>query len=168
MRTRGTRARYEPARCEILTQLRFRVPSMRGQSAVGVRAFLAWMTWQNAELPRAVRRPMAWSWLGWSGAAVVVVAAVLGLFTGRLSGTGALLAFGLTWPACGWGLMYQFRARRAVRHASSADNLLCPACLYDLRHVGSTGACPECGRWFDRATVQSMWAEAGWRFDRDG
>lgn len=50
------------------------------------------------------------------------------------------------------------RVRQAVQVAAGRA---CLACVYDLRGMGDTGACPECGRHFDIAADQCSWKHAG-------
>jgi len=46
------------------------------------------------------------------------------------------------------------RIKRAVRATGGRS---CTVCLYDLRNLGDTGTCPECGRPFDTAADRAMW-----------
>lgn len=45
--------------------------------------------------------------------------------------------------------------RRSMRRAKAADYRLCPGCAYDLRDLGESGACPECGLPFQRSAVRA-------------
>jgi hypothetical protein len=53
---------------------------------------------------------------------------------------------------------HKTRMKRAVVAASGNA---CIGCVYDLRGMGETGACPECGRSFDIAVNQRSWQQAG-------
>jgi hypothetical protein len=53
------------------------------------------------------------------------------------------------------------RAHRIKRAVHAAAGRACLACVYDLRGMGDTGACPECGRHFDIVADQTAWKRAG-------
>lgn len=63
--------------------------------------------------------------------------------------------------ALGWvyGLSELIAARRCHRHVRSVEYGACPDCLYDLRGVGETGTCPECGRAYEMDEVRTLWRE---------
>jgi len=49
----------------------------------------------------------------------------------------------------------QWRIKRAVK---ATGGRACVACVYDLRSLGDTGTCPECGHAFDTTADQRRWA----------
>lgn len=86
---------------------------------------------------------------------------MLFMFTGLLRGpaavTVALVMIGLGLASIGW---CHRRAAAIFREAKSADLLLCPTCLYDLRELEERGSCPECGRPYEHTSVQIRWVDA--------
>ncbi|UYV11507.1 MAG: hypothetical protein NCW75_09360 [Phycisphaera sp.] len=44
-----------------------------------------------------------------------------------------------------------------LRRAARAHNLLCTACLYDLRDLPEAGRCPECGRSYEHSATMRDW-----------
>ena len=65
-------------------------------------------------------------------------------------------------------IWYTRRRTQRVKHAvQAAAGRACLACVYDLRGMGDTGSCPECGRRFDIAVDQSVWKRAGMMEHRD-
>ncbi len=54
------------------------------------------------------------------------------------------------------------RGQRRIKHAVlAAHGRACINCVYDLRGLGDTGSCPECGHPFDSAADRQCWARAG-------
>lgn len=53
------------------------------------------------------------------------------------------------------------RTRRVKLAVQAAAGRACLACVYDLRGMGDTGLCPECGRRFDGASDHAAWKAAG-------
>lgn len=62
--------------------------------------------------------------------------------------------FGTVW----YTRRHKARLKQAVMAASGRA---CIGCVYDLRGLGETGACPECGRRFDIAANRRSWKQAG-------
>lgn len=48
--------------------------------------------------------------------------------------------------------------RRIKRAVLAADGRACTHCVHDLRGLGDTGTCPECGHAFDVAVDVRRWA----------
>lgn len=59
-----------------------------------------------------------------------------------------------------WGVSTAL-ARGRQRAFERAGGRLCTHCRYDLRGLGDTGLCPECGKPFDIARDAEAWARAG-------
>ena len=118
-----------------------------------------------APMPPALRRFEVWVAAVFVGTLLVAVAApfVLRFIAPWISPLWALpgipLAVVTTTLATIW---YTRRRTHRVKHAvQAAAGHACLACVYDLRGMGDTGACPECGRHFDVAADQCSWKRAG-------
>jgi hypothetical protein len=61
-----------------------------------------------------------------------------------------------------WGISTALERGRQ-RAFERAGGRLCTNCRYDLRGLGETGVCPECGKSFDIARDAEAWARAGFR-----
>lgn len=75
------------------------------------------------------------------------------------------MAFGLTpilvcWP------MYVLGRRRINRQFKEAGGRLCTHCGYDLRSLGDSGACPECGHAFQADRDAEKWSNSGFSCER--
>ena len=67
----------------------------------------------------------------------------------------ALLGF----AAMGW---FWWRCRRLAACLRDCDGRLCFACHHDLRRIGDSNKCPECGEPFDPATLRLRWSVLYW------
>jgi len=72
-----------------------------------------------------------------------------------LAGFGGLLAASLL-----FGVIHAITRRRSRRLIQSLGFRLCPRCRYDLSASPPDGACPECGRDYTVADLQSLWKSA--------
>ena len=55
------------------------------------------------------------------------------------------------------GVYQVLRFLPAKRHVVESQGQACGHCLFDLRGLGNTGHCPECGRPFDISTTSEAW-----------
>ena len=122
-------------------------------------------------LPKVIRR-FPWE-VGVAVVASLVIAAVyfglpeafgrwgVGTWWGTLLMPQAMYA-----PVCvAVGVAWR-RRMRARKQLAVSDGRCCTACLHDLRGLGESGVCPECGATFDVAADRKAWRKA--RLLRDG
>lgn len=97
--------------------------------------------------------------------AIVVVRETLGLpdtfWTKLVPLALGMLPVCVFMPICWWSL------RSIRRDFYAADGRLCTFCAYTLSTPAESGACPECGERYDRATDLERWATAGLKVPRD-
>lgn len=118
----------------------------------------------RAPLPPVIRR-FRWWFLVPPGVAVVAHIAVF--LPGLLEGSGR---FPIWWQ---WGLpvltfvpliittAWMFVTLRRITRAVRASGFhACTHCVHDLRGLGQTGLCPECGKAFDIEADRKSWARA--------
>ncbi|NRA57713.1 MAG: hypothetical protein HRU13_06305, partial [Phycisphaerales bacterium] len=87
-----------------------------------------------------------------------------------LPATSVLLVFWWNMPDPWWAYTFAPLAGLAIvllvclpkiaarlRRASLAGDLVCTACMYDLRELPAAGNCPECGRPYECATTKAAW-----------
>ena len=52
------------------------------------------------------------------------------------------------------------RESRLTKRIKAADGHICPNCGYDLHPLpGGSGACPECGKGFEKAELRRLWKD---------
>ncbi|MDX2146665.1 MAG: hypothetical protein SFZ23_04005 [Planctomycetota bacterium] len=123
-------------------------------------------TTSRASIPPAARRLVYWFALPLG----VVVFAVISLAVPELRSA-------IPWPKSGWAatvapstvfipqfvaIFFVWRGKRKIRRAVlAAGGKACVSCLHDLRGIGESGNCPECGRAFDLGENARMWARLG-------
>lgn len=87
------------------------------------------------------------------GVAAFIVPRVAGHSLPAVLGTVVLLF--LVQTTCFYGM---WRVRRdLLRRLREAGGRLCPGCEFDLRGLGDSGSCPECGRPFEIDAVRAQW-----------
>lgn len=111
--------------------------------------------WASGRTPRAMR--------GWRIAiavsSVVLPGAALVLWIDRTKLSQPWWAY-VIMPVAVWVVVLAISLIAMAckrRRAGRARFLLCPRCLYDLRDLPGEGACPECGRGYERDATIAMW-----------
>ncbi|MEQ9097040.1 MAG: hypothetical protein RIE32_12340 [Phycisphaerales bacterium] len=142
------------------------MPSAPSQSTDADRPVVQGWPLLDRRIPGAVRRCMWWNvWVNGPMPLVILMAIILG----GLGATPFIRWVGvpsLAVVAIGWALFCHASIKRTLRRAAAHEHLLCPECLYDLRTLHAAGACPECGRAYEREAVRAQWVDAQRRLTR--
>ena len=123
------------------------------------------VTPQVPKLPPAIKRASRWGYFSFAG---IVISPLILFWPGAMSSISASgMWSALIIPAVTVGPLFvgteiQRRAMARIRRAvATSKGRSCMRCVYDLRGLGDSGACPECGHSFCIDQDRKAWTMAG-------
>ena len=157
----GGQASRAPARrvC-VRRSVPFAMPGAPRQPARSLRQRIAKRLWFDDSIPTQVRRANHLAMLAIVAAIPIAVTMLVHDFTTTGPSIASAWYILLQIAMFGGIIYFNLIARRVVRRAAAASNLLCPNCAYDLRDSAATGTCPECGRAYEHEAVRAQWLDA--------